>query len=439
MGAKSVLILLILFFSGIVHGIPVIQHWTTTNGARVYFVPAPEIPMVDMQVVFDAGAARDGDKFGLALMTNAVLSEGAGALDADAIAKRFDELGARFGSSSHRDMSEFSLRSLSDSTLLQPVAELMALILTKPTFPKVAFVREKNRVLVSLRARRQSPGKLASEAFYQDIYGTHPYATMPLGTEASVKALTRRDLIDFRKRYFVARNAIIAIVGALDRSQAETLVETLVGRLPAGNPALTLPKVDDLKAASINQQQYPSTQSHVLVGQPGISRGDPDYFPLYLGNHILGGNGLVSRISEEIREQRGLSYSAYSYFSSMRRRGPFVIGLQTRNESMVEALRVLRDVLNKFVAKGPTAVELEAAKKNITGGFALRISSNKKIIEYIAMIGFYGLPLDYLDTFNDRIQGVTLEKIKQAFHRRINPGKMVTVIVGNAPKVDLMP
>ena len=166
------------------------------------------------------------------------------------------------------------------------------------------------------------------------------------------------------------------------------------------------------------------------MGQPGLYRGDPDYFPLYVGNHILGGSGLVSRLAEEVREKRGLSYSVYSYFYPSRKPGPFTLGLQTRNDQVAEALNVVRNELRKFVTDGPTAEELDDAKKNITGGFPLRISSNKKIVEYITMIGFYDLPLDYLETFTARIQAVTLEDIRDAFRRRLNPDAMVTVTVG---------
>jgi zinc protease len=161
-----------------------------------------------------------------------------------------------------------------------------------------------------------------------------------------------------------------------------------------------------------------------------MRRGDPDYLPLYLGNHILGGSGLVSRISDEIREKRGLSYSANSYFSPMAVEGPYLLSLQTKNDSTEEALTVLHATLAQFIAEGPTEAELIAAKKNITGGFALNIDSNKDILGYIAMIGFYALPLDYLDTFIDQINAVSVAQIHDAFKRRIHPDKMVLITVG---------
>jgi zinc protease len=427
---SALVMLLSLAFVTSAHATPKIQTWETPNGARVLFVPAPEIPMVDLQVVFDAGAARDGDTPGLAVLTNSMLNEGAGSLDADAIAEQFDALGARQGNNAERDMSMFSLRSLSDPAKLQPAAELLATMLNAPSLPADGFARMRNQMLINIQAQKQSPEDIGSEAFFRSVFGAHPYAADPGGTEASVKALTPDDVRGFLKKYYVARNAVVAIVGALDRPAAEALAVTVVGKLAAGERAPALPRVGDLADAQTVKIDHPSTQSHVLFGLPGIQRNDPDYFALYVGNHILGGNGLVSRISDEIREKRGLSYSAYSYFMPMRERGPFIVGLQTRTDTTDEALNVLRDTVRTFVEKGPTENELVASKKNITGGFALRVDSNKKIADYLAVIGFYGLPLDYLDNFIARVNAVTLAQVKDAFKRRVDLNKTVTVIVG---------
>jgi len=407
-----------------------IQHWTTDNGARVYFVAAPELPMVDLQIIFDAGAARDKGMAGTAVLTNGLLAEGAGDLSANQISERFDELGARFSNDAQRDMANLTLRSLSEEKVLTPALETLALILSQPTFPKDAFERERKRMLIGLEQRKQSPDALADEAFYKGVFKTHPYAVMPSGYENTVPSLTIDDLKSFYKRYYVASNAVIAIVGDLDRSKAEQVANTLVAHLPQGAPAEKLPKVANLNEQETIKLAHPSTQTHILLGQPGMKRGDPDYFALYVGNHILGGSGLVSRLSNEIREKRGLAYSTYSYFLPMRKDGPFQIGLQTRNDQAKEALKVVRETLNNFIENGPTDEELNASKKNITGGFPLRISSNQKILGYIGMIGFYDLPLDYLDTFNEKIQAVSAADIKDAFKRRVHPDTMVTVLVG---------
>ncbi len=411
---------------------PNIEHWTTDNGARVYYVHAPELPMVDIQFIFDGGSARDQDHKGVALLTNALLDQGAGELDADAIATSLEDVGAQLGTSAHRDMAIISLRSLTDDELLRPALETLALILGKPTFLADSFDRERKRMLIALRAQTQSPGKIASKAFYQALYGDHPYASESLGTVESVNQLKREDIIAHHQQYYVARNAVIAIVGALDRKATEKMVSKLAAMLPSGQTAPDLPAVPPLQASEEINIEYPSSQTHILMGQPGMMRGDPDYFTLYVGNHVLGGSGLISRISDEIREKRGLAYSSYSYFSPMRKPGPYTLGLQTRNNQKGEALAVLRDTLQDFIKNGPTASELEASKQNITGGFPLRISSNSKIAGNLAVIGFYKLPLDYLETFNSKVEAVTIEQIMAAFQKRIHPEKMVTVTVGGA-------
>jgi zinc protease len=428
--------LIVSLFSTTLFASPDIEHWTTKNGARVYFVHAPELPMVDMRIVFDAGAARDESDSGLAILTNGLLAEGAGGLTANEIAERFESIGARFGNSAHRDMATLSLRTLSEKKIFDNAVSTLTSILTRPNFPKAAFERERSRLLTTLKRHKQSPGSQADEAFYGAVFEGHPYQLLPTGTEVGINGLSIKKLKSFYEKYYVGRNAILAIVGDLDRNAAEQLAETLLGLLPTGKPASDLPNVAALQEGKMIRIEHPSTQTHILVGQPGMKRGDPDYFPLYVGNHMLGGSGLVARLSNEIREKRGLAYSSYSYFMPMRKNGPYTIGLQTKNESAEEALTVLRETIGQFIKEGPTAEELDASKKNITGGFPLRISSNKKIIDYIGMIGFYNLPLDYIDTFNSKVQAVTVEDIKKAFQSRIHMDKMVTVMVGgnvNAP------
>jgi zinc protease len=393
-----------------------------------------ELPIVDIQVTFDAGSARDGVRPGLAHLTNRMLSRGAGDLDADAIAEGFDRLGAQFGAEAQRDMAVVSLRSLSQAEFLDKAVDLAATVLRAPTFPQEQLDGERNRVLIELDAQEQSPADVATREFFRAVYANHPYAVNPLGTPDSVRAVTRMDAVDFHQRYYVARNATVAIVGALTRADATRVAERLIGGLTPGEPAPALPPVTPLAHAQSVNIAYPSSQTHILVGQPGMSRLDPDYFPLYVGNHILGGGGLVSRLSEVIRERRGLAYSTYSYFMPMRQEGPFMLGLQTRTGEADAALKLLLETLNIFVQAGPTAKELAASKRNITGGFPLRIASNRNIVQNLAVIGFYGLPLDYLDTYSGKVEAVTLAEIRDAFSRRIHPDDLVTVTVGQSAK-----
>lgn len=409
---------------------PKIETWETSNGARVLFVAAPDLPMVDVRVVFDAGSARDGASSGLAALTGAMLSQGAGEWDADAIAERMESVGAELGTGAQRDMAWVSVRTLTRQPALDTALETTAKVLAEPRFDQPDFERVRENTLVGLRQAEQDPGTVGKKAIYRKIFGDHPYAADPSGTQESVAALSREDLADFHSRYYVARNAVVAMVGDLTREQAEAVAERVTAGLAAGERPPAVPPVPELAGNLLEKVQFPSSQTHVYAGQPGMRRGDPDYYPLYVGNHILGGSGLVSLLMEEVREKRGLSYSVYSYFLPMSVRGPFLMGLQTKNEQAQKAREVLMETVRRFREDGPSAEELAAAIKNITGGFPLRIASNGKIVQYLAVIGFYGLPLDHLDTFSERVSAVTVEDIRDAFRRRVDPDRFATVIVG---------
>ena len=420
---------------------PKIQNWQTENGARVLFVEAPELPMIDIRVVFDAGSARDGDKPGVTSFTSNLLTEGAGEWDAQQIAERMEAVGAEVETDSLRDMAWVSARSLTKADALEVTLETLSAIMAKPSFRAEDIERLRQQILAGLLQDEQSPGSVGKKRLYQLVFGEHPYAGDPQGTRESVEAITRDDIVAAHGRYYVAKNAVVAIVGAVSRQQAEQIAGRLTSTLPTGEIAPALPPVPRLHEAQLERIAFPSSQSHLYLGQPGMRRGDPDYFPLYVGNHILGGSGLVSQLSEEVREKRGLSYSVYSYFLPMRQPGIFQLGLQTKNAQAAEALQVMQQTLQRFIEQGPSAEELTAAKQNITGGFPLRIASNSKIIQYLAVIGFYDLPLDYLDRFNQRVEAVTAEQIQDAFQRRIDPQRLVTVQVGqtDTPLVKLMP
>jgi zinc protease len=413
---------------------PAIQYWVTANGARVYFVPAPELPMVDINITFAAGSARDAGHPGLASLTSTLLDKGAAGLSADEIAVRAESLGAQLSTGSARDMAWLSLRSLSDSAHLQPGIDLLRDVAGSPDFTQADFERERDRMLVALRHSEQSPATVAEYTFFKTVYGAHPYGSRPEGTEASLEALSLKQIREFYKQYYVAANAVVGIVGDIDRSSAEALAERVVGKLQAGERAAPIPPVEPLRESVEQRIFHPSTQTHVQMGAPGMRRGDPDYFPLYVGNHVLGGGGLVSRLNEAVREQRGLSYSVNSYFTPMEQDGPYLFSLQTRNDQVDEALAVMRETLQGYLESGPTQDELTASVNNITGGFPLLIENNSKILGYIVMIGFYGLPLDYLETFNDNVSAVTREQIMDAYRRRVHPADMATIIVGGESK-----
>jgi zinc protease len=426
----KVLVSLLLLLSQTVFAIPQIQHWQTTNGANVYFVAAPDLPMLDVEVVFDAGSARDGNKPGLSMLTNGLLKEGAANLSADQLAEKLDDLGAKISASVENDMASVKLRSLTKPKLLQPALELLELILTKPSFDAVSFERLRQQTIISLKYQQQVASSIAEKAFYSAVFGNHPYAQLSNGTIEGVSGLTLDDLKQFYKRYYLANNATISIVGALNRKAAENLANEIVKQLPSGKLPAPLSEVAALTKSETIKINHPSTQTKILIGQPGVARGVHDYFALYVGNYILGGSGLVSRLAEEVRKKIGLAYRTYSYFLPLKVSGPFIASVATGNKTVDEALKVVQNTIRDFIENGPTEKELKKAKQGITGGFPLKIKSNSDIIAYLSVIGYYKLPLDYLHKFNDNVEAVTVEQIKAAFQQRLDLDKMVTIMVG---------
>lgn len=428
----AALVLSLLSFTA--NASPRILQWHTSQGTPVYFVESKQLPIVDIRIIFDAGSARDNGQAGVAVLTNALLAEGTADKSAQQIAEQFEDVGAEFGNGALQDMAWVSFRSLRDDQYLLPALSVLKDVLSKPKFSEETYQRELANLKVARQSVKQSPAALGSEAFYKALYGDHPYASPSNGTDESLASMQRKQVIDFYDRYYVSSNAVIAIVGQLSRAQAENMANELMADLSKGTKVPAIPAVQPVSEAQTIKIDYPSKQTHILMGQPGIQRGDKDYFTLYLANHPFGGSGFSSRLVDEIREKRGLAYSVYSYFSPSREPGPFMMGMQTKNEQADQAIDLLKAELQKYWQQGPTEDELESSVKNITGGFPLRIDSNKKIVEYLAMIGFYHLPLDYLHNFNRRIESVTLEDIKSALKRRLDPEKMITVIVGGETK-----
>lgn len=409
-----------------------IEHWQTTSGAKVLFVANRDLPMLDISVDFPAGSGYDtAEKSGVAAMTNGLLRLGADGLNEDEIARRFADVGAAVGGRFDSDRAGLSLRTLSDPKRRTQALDMFARILSVPEFPAAVLDREKVRQIGALKEAALKPDSQAGRMFYRLLYGTHTYALRSVGEVDTVGRMNSDDLRAFYRNHYVADRAVVAIMGDLSRTDAEAIAEQVTRRLPrAGGTAPTLARVQSLQGSVTRLIAHPAAQSHILIGAPGIRRDDPDYFAIYVGNHILGGGGFVSRINNEVRQKRGLAYSAYSYFSPLQARGPFVIGMQTRRDQATEALAVVRKTLAEFVAAGPTEEELHAAKQNIVGGFPMRIDSNRKIHEYLGAIGFYGLPLSYLEDFVPNVERVTVADIKAAFARHVDPAKLVTVVVG---------
>ena len=440
--AVCALLLLVtgLFYSTIVFATIPVQHWTQASGAKVYLVESPTIAMVDVQLDFDAGSRRvAAGQAGLAGVTAALLSKGvaarggAPALDENALGEAWADLGAQFGASAGSDRFSFSLRSLTEPDLLAQAVQLAARQIAEPAFPADVWQRDRQRLVAQLKESYTRPASVVAREFGKTVYGSHPYGYEV--TEATLGRISVADMQAFHVAHITPCNARVSIVGALTRTQADALAASLLSRLPqrdcaAASPLPAVPEVAPLERAQLVRIPFDSAQAHVLMGQPGFKRKDPDFFALTVGNYILGGGGFVSRLTQEVREKRGLSYSVSSYFSPGRHAGAFTVGLQTRPDQAAQAMEVAWQVIARFVAEGPLDAELKAAKDNLIGGFPLLIDSNAKLLGNLANVAWNDLPLDYLDRWTAQVEKVSAADIQAAFARKLQPEKMVTVVVG---------
>lgn len=406
-----------------------VQTWSTAEGAKVLFVEARELPMFDMRLIFSAGSSQDGNTSGLALLTNAMLNEGVPGKDVGAIAQGFESLGADIGNGAYKDMAVVSLRSLSAVDKREPALKLFAEVVGKPTFPADSMARIKNQLLAGFEYQKQNPGKLASLELMQRLYGSHPYAHASEGNAKSVPTITLAQLKAFHAKAYAAGNVVIALVGDLSRSDAEAIAAQVSAALPKG-PALAKIEQPTEPKASIGHIEFPSSQTNLLLAQLGIDRDDPDYAAVSLGNQILGGGGFGTRLMSEVREKRGLTYGVYSGFSPMQARGPFMINLQTRAEMSEGTLKLVQDVLADYLKNGPTQKELDDAKRELAGSFPLSTASNADIVGQLGAMGFYNLPLSYLEDFMRQSQELTVEQVKAAMNKHLGVDKMVIVSAG---------
>lgn len=416
-----------------------IVDWVAPQGARVLFLQATEIPMVDISIDVDAGSRWDpANQAGLAAMTQAMLARGwkaasgQPAMSESAISEAFAELAVQRGGSAGLDRASLSLRTLSDEEVRVPAARLMARLMAHPSFDPQILEREKNRSIASIKESLTQPQSIATKALWKAVFGNHPYGQS--ATPESVAAITAKDLEAFHQKYWQPNRMRITIVGNLTQPQAKELVDVLLAFSPKDNSQPIRPVAQKpaelVRGAPVRQAiAHPATQSHVWLGMPGITRDDADFFALTVANYIFGGGGFVSRLTEEIREKRGLSYSVFSAFQPLAQPGPFMISLQTQNAQAPEALKVVEETLVRFLKDGPTEQELKAAKQNLVGGFALRVDTNRKLLDNLAQINYYDMPLDYLQTWTSKIEAVSVADVKRAMNRVVQANQLSVVVV----------
>ncbi|AEG31046.1 M16 family metallopeptidase [Thiomicrospira cyclica] len=413
-----------------------IQTWQTQEGAKVLFVATPELPMMDIELLFDAGSARDGAQPGLANFTGNMIGLATSQRNEQAIADGFNDLGAVFNSNVNRDMTRFSLRSLTREPLLTAALDLFTEVIADAEFPADIMQRDRVRLLQAMQQADEVAGQYARKVFWQRLYQDHPYGQDVAGDSEVIEQLTPMDLDAFYRQYYVAQNAQISIVGDLSQSQAKAIAQAISERLASGVKATAIPTPEPV-TPGLEVVEFTANQTQYFAGQLGVERGHPDYYALFLGNHLLGGSGFASLLVEEVREKRGLVYSVFSFFAPMREAGPWMIGLSTANNQAQEADQVVKETLLGFLEDFDDA-KFADIKQNLLGGWPMRFDTNDKILGYLTMIGFYDLPLDYLEAFPAAIEALEKADVLAAWRQHIHPDNLFTLMVGQ-PVLDATP
>lgn len=413
-----------------------IQSWQTAEGARVLFVASDALPMLDVRLVMAAGSSRDNGVAGLSSLTSALLGEGAAGLNVDDISRGFEDHGAQFDVGSYRDMGVVELRTLSDPEFRDPVLTLFNQVIATPSFPQDALDRIRTQMMQGLRMEQQVPGPQVKKAYMATVFAGHPYGEPSDGTLATLPAITRQQLVEFYNTYYAAGNTVIAMVGDVSREQAEQIAGQISQSLPEGGAAPPQSRAQALTERKHEHINFPSAQTHILLGNQATWRGNPDHVALYVGNMVLGGGGFASILTDEVRQKRGYVYGIGSGFSAMASGGPFQVSFKTANENADDALSLTLKLIDDFVESGPTETQLEEARTSILGSFALGTADNSDIIGQLGAIGFYDLPLDYLQWFNQQVQNVTTNDIREAFQRHLVPANLAIISIGpQAPEV----
>lgn len=417
--------------------------WKTAEGLRVMWSRNTQLPLLDVRLVFDAGAAREGELPGVASAVSDLLGEGTHQRNAQQLAEGFEQIGANFSTASYRDMALVSLRVMSDAPRRDAATSLLNEVVSQPRFATDDWQRLQESMRLNLRQRMQSPAGRAGQTFYQSLYGNHPYSRTPGGDTASIERMTPSDIAAFHQRYYTAKNGVLVLVGDITRADAEALASRLSRVLPVGEKAPDLPAVTPLVKAERVHQVFPSEQVHIVLGEVGISRTDPDYFALMVGNELLGGSGFGTLLTRELREKRGLTYSVTSQFIPMRAAGPFQISFSTRHDQAAEALALTRQLLSDFIRQGPSEVDVSAAKANLSQAFPRSVASNDQVASFLAMIGFYDLPDGFIESYIAKLSAVDLAQVRAAMSRHIHPERLLVVTVGRldmtADKADIKP
>lgn len=406
-----------------------VQRVVSPGGIEAWLVEERAVPVVAVEFAFEAGSRFDPNgKEGLAGLMAGLLDEGAGDMDATKFKAALEEKAIRMGFGARLDTIEGSMRTLAPYT--EDAFRLLSLALNKPRFDKSAVERVRGQIEVALAQDESDPSAIASKAWFAEALAGHPYARPVYGTAASIKGLTRADIVKAHAQSLGRDRVKVAVVGAIDAGTLARLLDETFATLPALGRPMAPPPIffHAEKKLSVINRQIP--QSVVRFGAPGLDAADPDFMPAYVMNYILGGGGFSSRLMDEIREKRGLTYGIYTSLSVLQGGGLVSGSFQTRNESFGEAYKVLLAELKRMSDAGVSDAELADAKTYLTGSFALRFDTNDKIANQLLNYQVFGYGIDYIVRRNDLVRAVTKADIARAAKRLLDANQFVFVVVG---------
>ena len=406
-----------------------IQEVKSPGGITAWLVSEKAIPLIAMNFAFKNGTANDpAGKDGLTTFLTGMLDEGAGSISSSEFQQKRDALAFRMSFSAGRDDFEGSFQTLSRNR--GESFELLRLAITEPRFDTGPLERVRQQFLLNVRDKAEDPQNIAFNRFMDMALPGDAYARMDDGTEATIAAVTAGDLLATHQRIFTRDTLQVTVVGDIDAAELGPLLDNIFGGLPATSERPKLPPVEPRQGPETTTFERDMTQSVIVFGHEGIKREDPEFIPAYLMSEILGGGGFSSRLTEEIREKRGLTYGVGMGLSPLDRAGLFVGVLQTRNESAGDALKLVREVLASMAEKGPTQQELDEAKTFLTGSYALRFTSNGAIASQLLGLQQQNLGIDYVNRRNAMIEAVTLDQVKAQAKRLLHPERLIVSIVG---------
>jgi zinc protease len=420
------------------HAILPIEQLDSFRGAKAYLVQTRSLPMVDIEISIDAGDRYDpAAKSGLATVAGQLMNYGAksekGLLTEAQIADELADLGANLSVSVGGERATMRIRTLSRKDLRDRAVQLASAMLSAPTYDTKILAREKQRMTNALLESETKPESVLDRRFRKSVYGNYPLANSP--SVQTVVNISATDLQQFHRQFYRGDRMIVSIVGDVSKIEATEIVRRLLQNVPqSGPPIAQLPEFERSPVEPLNQREiiipFDSQQAHIAMGMTAVSRSNPDYFSLLVGNYILGGGGFVSRLMSEVREKRGLAYSVFSYFAPGKDTGIFQAGLQTKGDQATLALEVMSSTMAQFIANGPTQGELDAAKANLMNGYPLRIDNNRKLLDNVSSIVWNNLPLDTMEVWTKQVEVVNLEQVKAAFQKHLAMDRMKIVVLG---------